>query len=387
MENISTTLLEQGIGYVRNGQLEAFPIDDARPTLLAKDYGLNQKVLLNTHRAWQQWRNFAHHMLSMESGRQFFRSFLAPGLDGTWGDLERSELPLFNPKTNYFPDAHITRVDYTLHDGKIRLLDPNIMPFGVAPMVAAQELLGISTHTKYLERLAATQGVWTAEANHGNASSLAWLCKRAGITFQFSNELQGEVGTLIRQTRQPMTGTVLTVNAPGIRVYESQLWSALISLGVAEQFGFGIDIPFHRATCTPTFLCKRKAGSVLVAYSFQGEKFQWITMQDFLNLTNWGGVQDNYFIKGIFTSGSHQVTFVNPKRNNMLTALGKTLPENKYFLLQPPQACLVGGERVRIASYFGPDGAHYGSEVTRVPGNNLLAHSGSHAKESYLIFE
>jgi hypothetical protein len=188
-------------------------------------------------------------------------------------------------------------------------------------------------------------------------------------------------------SRKEIRGRSATIGAPGIRIFESQIWNALLNIaGLPEFFGFNADIALHRANCAATYLVRLDQNSEMqVALGFKKGELEWVKFEDFVS-SRWGQVSERVFLKCLATSGCRQVTFSAFKTKEVYKAILNKLDLPSYFLLQPALPCLVDGERVRVSSYLGPNkGEHYGSEVTRVPAEQLLSHGGSHAKISYLV--
>ena len=380
---IQQELLARGIGFMKNNSLIPFPIDNENPILAGVMYGFSRQSVPQFFLAWKQWRKFVTCMLSSKRGRIFFSTFLAKGSQTVWGDFERSEFTGYQ-NLEYFFDAHVTRIDLTLDaSGNLKILDPNVMPYGITPLIASQEILGINSHLPYLETLSSTKGTWVADKTHGGAASIKWLTERAGIEFSYTEDFK-KADYVIRQTRKNVFGQKKTINQVGIRMFESQLWSALMNIpNLGESFGFKVDMPLHRKNCTPTYLLKFEKEKILIAHSFQNNELAWISFDDFSSLF-WDPSFSSVFLKSIFTSGCHQVTFSDFKENRIKKAIREKLGNGEFFLLQPAIPCSVDNERIRIASYVGANGQHYGTEVTRVPLSCMLAHGGEHAKISYL---
>lgn len=383
---IAHELHDNGIGFVKGGQLIPFSIDSENPKKPASHYFLTKQKLGLLFSAWKQWQKFATKVLSTEKGRDFFSQFLTKGSSSFWDDYERSEFGYYEHTRNYFQGPHVTRIDFALDFHQcLRIMDPNIMPYGMAQVIPAQNLLDMATHLPYVEELKKGNFTWVCDPAHGNAVSVRIFCESNGINFVYSDEFEG-AENVIRQTRKPIFGENLTINAPGMRVFETQIWAAFMSVpGIGESFGFNVDINLHRANVVPTYLCqKTETGEIKVAIAYS-EGLVWIPFSNF-EATQWTANLNTVFLKNVFTSGCHQVTWSEFKHGKIQKAVVGKLNNPKFFLLQPAMNCTVNDERVRIASYLGADGTHYASEVTRVPANCMLAHSGEHAKESYLYF-
>ncbi len=382
--SIQQDLLGRGIGFKKGNSFLPFPVDDKYPILSGDTYGVTQKNLANLNLAWKQWKKFAAYILSSKKGMNFFVNFLMKGYENRWGDFERSEVELYQREAKYFFGSHVTRVDYVVSDGILKILDPNVMPYGISPMVAVQEILGISSQKDYLKKLAEAKGTWVCDRSHGGASSVKWLCKKAGILFSFADEFNEDVH-IIKQTRHAIAGSSSTINAPGIRIFESQLWSALINIpGLAKSFGFNVDTTLHRNNCAPCYIVKVENGKIMVAYSYENNEMQWLSFECFNSLFQWAQNTKNVFLKSIFTSGCHQVTFSKFKNAQIVKAISRKLDKSFFYLLQPAFPCMINNNRVRVASFIGPSGEHYGSEVTKVHPSAMLVHGGEHAKVSYL---
>ncbi|HYF04544.1 MAG TPA: hypothetical protein VEA59_00060 [Patescibacteria group bacterium] len=385
-QSISQQLLSQGIGYLSDGTLLPFPLDQ-RPLIPSRNLGLTATQLGTIIKAWLQWQKFSKAALSHEHSRIWFRELMTRHSSALWGDYERSELQQYFKHDDYFFGPHVTRLDMVIDaQGNPRLLDPNVMPYGISPLVASSQLLGLSSHHTYLERLGSYGGTWVADRSHGNAHSLAWLCRIAGLNFQFTDEHTAQE-RIIRQTRLPLRGTKATVNAPGIRTFESQLWSALISLpGFAQFVGFHADRQLHKLHAVPSYLARVEDEHLFIASSFTAGQLQHVAFEEFVAM-QWAAGFKKVFLKGLYTSGSHQVTHAEFKQAAILKAVRRKflLPGDKYFLLQPALPSLHEGERVRLATYIGYDGAIFGTELTAVPAESSISHLGSHATLSYLV--
>ena len=384
--SITQRLIQSGIGFNKEGQLHELPIDNENPILDASQYYLNKETLSRITRAWDQWKKFVKVVLQTNEGRDLVSRFFIKGNQDSWNDFERSEFGLYQNK-DYFFGPHVTRIDFALDEGnELVILDPNVMPYGIVPMIATQEMLGIKYHEDYLEKLRLLSGTWVVDRYHGNSSSIEWLSKRVNNGFEYSDEFQ-QSQNVIRLSRKVVHGLNQTIGAPGIRIFESQFWSALMNInGIGEAFGFSIDKSLHRKNCAPCFLLKVHSDKVYVGASYKSGIMEWVGFDDFFSL-RWGGLKTKaVFLKCLSTSGCHQVTWSDAKEQKVLKSIRNKLGNEGYFLLQPALPCLVNNERVRIASYVGPKGEHYGSEVTRVPESCMLSHSGFHAKESYLVF-
>lgn len=384
--SITESLLQSGIGFKKDNHLHELPIDNENPLLDASLYYLDKEVLSRITRAWDQWKKFVRVVLQTNEGKDLISKFFIRGKEESWNDFERSEFGAYKNQ-NYFFGPHVTRIDFALDENnEIVILDPNVMPYGIVPMIATQEMLGIKQHESYIEKLAQFKGTWVVDRYHGNSSSIEWLSKKANNNFEYSDEFQNSEN-VVRLSRKIIAGTKETIGAPGIRIFESQFWSALMNInGVGEAFGFNIDKSLHRKSCAPCFLLKVQGDRIYVGASYKSGMMEWVAFDDFFSL-RWGGLKTKaVFLKCLSTSGCHQVTWSDAKEQKVLKSIRNKLGEDGYFLLQPALPCLVNNERVRIASYLGPNGEHYGSEVTRVPESCMLSHSGFHAKESYLVF-
>lgn len=392
---ISEQLFQQGISFRKGEEYLSFPVDDTQPTVPASKYCLDKGVLGQIGRAWKQWKGFVSKVMAGSNGRSFISQFFpgnevsnkssAPETAG-WGSRKRSEIDWFAPGQEYFFGPHITRIDFGLtNDNRLVIIDPNVMPYGVTPMVASQELLGLKTQEVYMEQLRSFGPVWVTDRNHGSAHSLRWLTERVGARTAFSDEFSG-ADNVVRLSRKEIKGRVATVGAPGIRIFESQIWNALLNIaGLPEFFGFNADVALHRANCAATYLVRLDGNTLDVGLGFKQGQIEWVKFEDFIS-SRWGFPSEKVFLKCLATSGCRQVTFSVFKEREVYKALYAKLDLPTYFLLQPALPCLVDGERVRVSSYLGPNkGEHYGSEVTRVSADQLLSHGGSHAKISYLV--
>jgi hypothetical protein len=344
--------------------------------------------------AWKQWKKFVVKVMSSTEGRAFISQFFPEGYfssgnpapeTGGWGTRRRSEIEWFKSGQEYFLNSHVTRIDFGLTvQNRLVVIDPNVMPYGIVPMVASQELLGIKSQEVYLEKLAEFSPTWVGDRAHGSAHSLRWLMDRIGGCHEYSDVFSG-ADNVVRLSRKEIRGNNATVGAPGIRVFESQIWNALLNIaGLPEFFGFNADLALHRANCAATYLVRLNEGSLEVGFGFNRSQIQWVKFEDFAS-SRWALSSEKVFLKCLATSGCRQVTFSSFKEREAYKAVYGKLSLPTYFLLQPALPCLVDGERVRISSYFGPNREHYGSEVTRVPPDQLLSHGGSHAKISYLV--
>jgi hypothetical protein len=393
---ISQKLFEVGIGFRRGEDFYPLPVDDQNPSFPASKYSLCKATLGRISSAWKQWKGFVAKVLSSAEGRSFASQFFPKGTEafvskfaatGTegWNDRQRAEFDSFRPGQNYFLGPHVTRIDFGLNQrNELVIIDPNVMPYGIAPMVAAHEILGLKSQEAYLDQLGAFNPTWVVDRYHGNAFSTKWLTDRAGAQFAFSDEFRA-ADTVVRLSRMDVSGKTATVGAAGIRIFESQVWNALMNIsGVAEFFGFALDLPLHRANCASCFLLKLSGGMMEIAQGFNKGEIQWMKFDDFAS-SQWALGSEKVFLKCLATSGCRQVNVSEFKRPRIFDAINTKLGHSGYFLLQPALPCLVDGERVRVASYLGPNKEHYGSEVTRVPSENSFAHGGSHAKLSYLV--
>lgn len=392
---ISEKLFQQGISFRKGDEYLPFPVDNVNPSLPGLKYYLNKATLGQIWRAWKQWKAFVGQVMSRREGQSFISQFFperevsfkssAPETAG-WGSRKRSEIDWFVSGYDYFGGPHVTRIDFGLtQDDRLVIIDPNVMPYGITPMVASQEFLGLTTQKLYLTKLAEFSPTWVVDRTHGSAHSLKWLTERSGASFCFSDQFLG-ADNVVRLSRKAIMGKMSTVGTPGIRLFESQIWNALLNIaGLPEFFGFNADIALHRANCAATYLVRLDENSLEVGLGFNRGQIQWIKFEDFIS-SRWGSPSEKVFLKCLATSGCRQVTFSVFKEKEVYKALYAKLDLPTYFLVQPALPCMVDGERVRVSSYLGPNkGEHYGSEVTRVPADQLLAHGGSHAQISYLV--
>ncbi|OGI66004.1 hypothetical protein A3A95_01195 [Candidatus Nomurabacteria bacterium RIFCSPLOWO2_01_FULL_39_18] len=395
MVRISEELFRLRISFRKGEEFLPFPVDDVNPTLPGSKYFLSKVALGQISSTWKQWKKFVNGIMSKPEGRTFVSQFFpeeyfasgnsAPETSG-WGTRKRSEIEWFTAGQEYFPSPHVTRIDFGLTaENRLVIIDPNVMPYGVTPMVAAQELLGLKTQEPYLEKLTEFSPTWVSDRAHGSAHSLRWLTDRVRASFAFSDEFSG-ADNVVRLSRKEIRGGRATVGAPGIRLFESQVWNALLNItGLPEFFGFNADVALHRANCVATYLVRLHEGSLEVGLGFSRGQIQWVSFEDFIS-SRWGSPSERVFLKCLATSGCRQVTFSGFKQKEVYKAVYSKLSLPTYFLLQPALPCLIDGERVRVSSYLGPNkGEHYGSEVTRVPAEQLLSHGGTHAKISYLV--
>lgn len=382
-------LHNEGIGFNRNGFFLRFPIDDAQPVRHGRDFGLTPESLCKIQKTWSEWRKLASNTLKEDRLVKLCLELFRPGEHGVWKDRERSELEDFlaQPCQEWFFGPQITRIDLTLSsDGRLQVLDPNIMPYGVAPMVATSEKLNLSYHQEYLRRLQSFDGAWITDRHHGGASSIRWICALTGTRFVYSDQDDIDYPRIIRQTRWKIRGSEQTVSAPGMRVFESQIWPAL-----SQLTGFINLIPERyaksllRTYCPPSYLIKVVGTKVLFAQAIDEDcRIEWISHRTFLN-TLWPNEFGLVYLKCLASSGCHQVTYSRFKEGQITSAIHRKLfAGDGYALLQPAQPCLVGNDRIRVSVYLGHDGAFFGAEVTRVPSKYLLAHGGSHSAISYL---
>lgn len=381
---IKDELLKNGIGFIKDGKLIPFSIDDQNPIQDGSMYGLNKNSIKQIFLTWKQWRKFAQWSLDRDKSSQFFSQFLKQGTEKNWSDLERSETLNYVKNQNYFCDLHITRVDLAYDEGKLVILDPNVVPYGMIQLIESEKLLRINQHAQYFDRLRAFNGVFVADEYHGGSGSIKSFCEKYDMKFMYSHEIMTPE-LIYRISRRNVVGSLRTVNAPGIRSMESQLWSALMNLnGVGPYFGFNVDVNLHRKNTASCYLVKLENDTLQIVMGVQDGKTEYISYRDFLDI-HWGQINE-VFLKGIYTSGCHQVTFSDYKEASVLKAVRKKIVfgGDGYFLLQPSIPCVFNNERIRVSVYFGNEGQVYGAEVTRVPLENKLSHDGEHAKISYL---
>jgi len=382
--NIKNELLKDGIGFVRDGNLIPFSIDDQNPMQNGSIYGLNKNSLTQIFLAWKQWRKFAQWSLDRENNSRFFTQFLKRGTEKRWSDLERSETVDYVKSKNYFCDLHITRVDLAYNNGTLKILDPNVVPYGMIQLIESEKILGMNHHIEYFNKLLVSNCVFVADESHGGSHSIKSFCEKYNMKFMYShNMIMSE--SVYRISRRNIVGSIRTVNAPGIRSIESQFWSALMNMNsTGEYLNFNVDNKLHRKNTASCYLVKLENDILQVATGIHNGEMKYISYKDFLDI-HWGQI-DEMFLKGIYTSGCHQVTFSDYKATSILKAVRSKIILNGdgYFLLQPSIPCVFNDERIRVSVYFGNNGQIYGAEVTRVPLKNKLAHDGEHAKISYL---
>lgn len=205
--NVKNELLKNGIGFVKDGKLIPFSIDDKNPIQHGSIYGINKDSLKQIFFAWKQWRKFVQWVLKRQTGTDFYSQFLMKGNKNNWNDFERSEFEHYNNTQNHFCDLHLTRVDLALYDsGKIVILDPNVVPYGIVQLIESQNILGINSHCEYLEKLSAFKGVLSADKYHGGSYSIESFCKKNGMKFMYSDEIL-LVEQIYRISRKPIMGS------------------------------------------------------------------------------------------------------------------------------------------------------------------------------------
>src|SRR3989344_1209416 len=149
---ISEELFQKGISFRKGEEFLPFPVDDAQPTLPGSKYYLDKAVLGQIRKAWLQLIWFVSFMMVNDRRQEFVSQFFpgnefsnkssAPETAG-WGTRQRSEIDWYKSGLqDYFAGPHVTRIDFGLtSDNKLVIIDPNVMHYGITPMVATQEVL------------------------------------------------------------------------------------------------------------------------------------------------------------------------------------------------------------------------------------------------------
>ncbi|MDB5204803.1 MAG: hypothetical protein JWP09_831 [Candidatus Taylorbacteria bacterium] len=382
-------LFAQGFGFVRNGDLKPFPFDHRTPVRSGSEFGVTKESVREIASAWTRWRNIVKSLLANKEADTLIRNQVTPS------DQIKMEWSHVTPDyERYFGNPlHVTRIDLTIDtEGKLRILDPNVMPYGIPAIVAAGEALGLTSHKQYLQALKSSGVTWVCDDYHGGLPTVEWLCRYAGISFCRSSNFKG-AHSVIRLSREDVRGMESTVGISGIRVYESQLWPALINLGATKIFGLNVNaaqLEWFRNMVTQTYLAKISGGKALVAVSMDTQGFYWIPFEEFCRIHNTcSRSMDKIFVKRIHSSGSRSVSFCDATQVSILECAASNkvgIRDNEMFLIQPAVSCTIGSSRVRIALYIGYQGQCIGAEVLRVAGSKRIAHGSSDSKVSYLTF-
>ncbi len=334
LNQLHQDLLTGGLAYeYGGGRLQLTPPESK--AIGSHSLGLSNSRIREIQEAHMQWLTVAYSTLSTSEGRHLVNSLLSRD------DIKRIELrhfscsrPLYSDEGGYITSTNITRIDH-LYDGKGNILgcDPNLVPMGMgytnayvhgigsilgdnpflgnlgiyeerlaaAASIDKEKISGIVTSTRYplwrmhlymanlvREKYGLPMYVIPPEAVNSESGQVdigivRGLYDRLGINLP-SIEAASQAGTLIRYCRELQTvgnPEVRVVNPAGIRVMESQLWNALISLPGYGSFykrltGREVDLDLHSKTYISSALARVNITRVEIAIGINDNgSFEW----------------------------------------------------------------------------------------------------------------
>ena len=398
LDSLHSRLLNDGLGYEYQKGNHLVPPETS--IIGSHNLGLSGRRIADIQAAHRQWLNVAHTTLSTQEGHQLIKSLLADD------DRKKLELdhyqpskPLYSNDNGYITSANLTRIDH-LYDGNGNILgcDPNLVPLGAAYAHAytegvgniidpntllgsldvyeqrlariatsdKQRISGIVTSTKYplwrmhlymtnlvRERYDVPMYVIPPEAIDQNSGQVdlklvKGLYERLGIKLADMDNLS-QAGALIRYCRElPKIANpdVRVINPAGLRIMESQLWNALISLPGYNSYhkrltGQETDLDLHRSTYIPSSLIRVYLTDAQIATSIDDNgQITWemdtTKLPGFEDLMKIKGTRPNYqgYLKTLSTSGNKGARKISEKRAEIVPSMNAAYLD--IYHISPP---------------------------------------------------
>ncbi len=377
------------------------------------------------------------------------------------GDKEKLEFDKFKTDCQYLTSASILRADLLLkEDGKVLCCDPNIIPVGYAITASLAEKVeaasGYPTKAKpdYLEGIAKActetpdrvSGILTT-LSYPNWPSHMVLAKTLretyGVPFymipfecmnsdgtlnleslnEFNktfkiesvNSKDSVPGTLIRYAREAVSfrDETKVVNAPGVRVLESQIWTGMVFLPgfkeLATKKGISPEaIEGIKKIVVPTLIARMNGDIFEIAtdltksnnsYDFLWEPLETRLdlLEPFKNLNpNEKPKEKSWYIKTLSTSGKKGVRFTGDGRIDQAPKLiakpvnSMGLNDGSLFLIQPKvrsALSIEGNEsRIKVDLFVSLNsGKAILVDFMATPINQRAAHGGSSTRLGLVI--